>query len=322
MFLQLKSLSKLTLFLLITFLFSGILAGSFYLVTGGKLNNVTGFILPVTYMFMPMLAVLIVEKLIYKSNIRQRLLISFEVNYWWLAAIILPVVIIGATFFISLLLPGIQYSPEMSGFFGKLEGLLSAEEIEKAKADLQKLPVHPAFLTLLQGIVAGATINAVAAFGEELGWRGFLVDQFRKVHFLTAAVTIGFIWGIWHAPLILMGHNYPQHPQMGVLMMTVWCILLSPVFLYITIKTRSVIAASVMHGVTNGIGALAVMLVEGGNDLTIGATGLAGFLALAVIIFFMFLYDVFISGEKIMLQHISAYLSSKNNTVTDKNPLP
>ena len=32
---------------------------------------------------------------------------------------------------------------------------------------------------------------------------------------------IGVIWGFWHAPLILQGHNYPQHPWAGVFMMTV-----------------------------------------------------------------------------------------------------
>ncbi len=40
------------------------------------------------------------------------------------------------------------------------------------------MPFSPAvmfWLMLAQGIIAGPTINAVAAFGGELGWRGFLL---------------------------------------------------------------------------------------------------------------------------------------------------
>jgi hypothetical protein len=37
------------------------------------------------------------------------------------------------------------------------------------------------WLALGQGLIAGATINAVAGFGEELGWRGFL---YRELSFL------------------------------------------------------------------------------------------------------------------------------------------
>ena len=31
----------------------------------------------------------------------------------------------------------------------------------------------------------------------------------------------GLIWGIWHAPFIFQGHNYPQYPVAGVFMMTI-----------------------------------------------------------------------------------------------------
>ena len=34
--------------------------------------------------------------------------------------------------------------------------------------------------------------------------------------FLKTSVLTGFIWGVWHAPIILQGHNYPQHPVAGV----------------------------------------------------------------------------------------------------------
>ncbi len=80
-----------------------------------------------------------------------------------------------------------------------------------------------------------------------------------------------------------MGHNYPTYPVLGVFMMTAWCILLSPLFLYITIKAKSVIATAIMHGTVNGTAGISIMILEGGNELTVGLTGLAGFIAISLI---------------------------------------
>ena len=129
----------------------------------------------------------------------------------------------------------------------------------------------------------------------------------NKISATILAVT-GFIWGIWHSPLILMGHNYPQHPEIGVLLMTFWCILLTPLFLYFTVKAKSVIAAAIMHGTLNATAGIAIMVIKGGNDLTVGITGLAGFISLIVVLLLLYLYDNKLSKEKIMTNKISNYL--------------
>jgi uncharacterized protein len=63
-------------------------------------------------------------------------------------------------------------------------------------------------------------------------------------------------------------------------MMTIFCVLFLPTFTLIRIKSRSVIAASILHGSFNALAGIAVMLVQGGNDLLIGNTGLAGLLVI------------------------------------------
>jgi hypothetical protein len=102
-----------------------------------------------------------------------------------------------------------------------------------------------------------------------------------------------------------MGHNYPNHPILGVLMMTIWCILLSPLFLYITIKAKSVMAAAIMHGTLNATVGLSFMTLEGGNELLVGSTGLAGFVALTIITFLFYLYDRYSSKEKLFSSTIN-----------------
>ena len=57
-----------------------------------------------------------------------------------------------------------------------------------------------------------------------------------------------------------------------------------------------------MHGTLNATGALALIMVEGGNDLLTGLTGLAGFIAVGLAVAAFFIYDRFISREKIMFR--------------------
>lgn len=303
-----KKVNRTALFLMLTFVISFSLAGLYKLFGGQYESNLSRTILGVSYMFIPMICVIIVEKVIHKEHLKADLLISFSINRWFFVAWLIMPVISLVTFGVSLLFPGVSFSPEMSGMVKRFEEMLTPEQMEQMKNSMEALPVHPVWISLVQGLIAGVTVNAIAGFGEELGWRGFLLKAFKEMNFLKASVVIGFIWGIWHAPLILMGHNYPQHPEYGVLMMIVWCILLTPLFLYITVKSKSVIAAAIMHGTLNATAGIAIMIIDGGNDLTVGMTGLAGFIALSVVLVLLYLYDSFISRERILTGRLGAGL--------------
>jgi membrane protease YdiL (CAAX protease family) len=225
----------------------------------------------------------------------------------FLVAWLMMPLIIFLTVCINLLFPNVSYNPEMTGFIDRFKDILTPDQIEQMKISLGSLPINIIWLTLIQGLIAGISINAIAAFGEELGWRGFLVHAFKNMHFVKASLLIGLIWGFWHAPMILMGHNYPQHPQVGILMMTILCILLTPILIYITLKSKSVIAAAITHGTMNAVAGISIIAIKGGNDLTSGIAGLAGFLALIVCIFVLFMLDYFITKDKIFLNKINQH---------------
>jgi len=300
-----KRLNQTTLFLLLTFIISFSIAGAYKLIFNGEIANISYTIMGAIYMFVPTLSVIIVKKLICKEKLRNDLQISFKINKWFFAAwFIMPIVAFGALG-ISLLLPGVSYNPEMTGLAERFSAMSSPEQVEQMKAQIAALPISPIWLILIGGLFAGITINGLFAFGEELGWRGFLVYQFRKMSFAKASVIIGFIWGIWHAPLILMGHNYPNHPQFGVLMMVLLCILLTPILIYFTLKAKSVIAAAILHGTMNATATISILPISGGNDLLAGSTGLAGMIALVIVILSIYIYDHYISAEKIMNTIIS-----------------
>lgn len=292
------ALKKTGLFILLAFSLSWLIAGVFYW-SGGKLQSGAGMVMALVYMAMPMVAALLVQKVFWRQPLREPLRISFKFNRWWLVGWLLPPVIAFATLGVNLLWPGVSYSPDMEGLYERFAAMLTPEQIAQMRAQAAAMPVHPIWLGLAQGLFAGATVNAVAAFGEELGWRGLMLRELGFLGFWRASLLIGLIWGLWHAPIILLGHNYPQHPQAGVFFMTDFALLLSPLIGYVTLKARSVIAASVMHGTVNGTFGLALMLLRGGNDLNTGVTGTSGLIVLLAANLLLFAYDRFLAKRPI-----------------------
>ena len=58
-------------------------------------------------------------------------------------------------------------------------------------------------------VIIQTTIISCAALGEEGGWRGYMMPKLIELLGLKKAVVIGgIIWGIWHAPLTCVGHNF------------------------------------------------------------------------------------------------------------------
>lgn len=240
-------------------------------------------------MLLPMVAVIITQAM-YKEPVLQGLGISFKINRWWIFGWTLIPVITLAIIGVTLLMPGAEWTPDS----------------ETIQAILKSLPEGVGVwgiigITLISGMISGITINAVFSFGEEIAWRGFLIELFKGKKFLIVAIWTGIIWGIWHAPIILNGHNYPQHPVAGVFMMVIFCLLLTPMLMYFRQKSGSVIVPAIMHGTFNAIAGLSLIVVSPVNDLLYGAPGLAGMITLLAADVCLFLYDRYVSKEKIFL---------------------
>ena len=82
-------------------------------------------------------------------------------------------------------------------------------------------------------------------------------------------------------------------------MMVIFCILLTPMMIYIVIKSKSVITAAIFHGSNNAICGITLLYLSGGNDITNNVTGIAGFIALLLVNCAFFLYDKYITRENI-----------------------
>ena len=281
-------------------LFSWAVFGAIYFASGGNIqaNKLLYTVIESMYMLFPMIVAGALQ-LIRKEPFKSTGLLRFKINRTWLVALLLPVIAVTLSVFISALMPGVR----LHYGSGQIVSQFGMDETAAAALDAQLSSMPPAVLIgveLVSGLFAGCTINALFAFGEEYGWRNYMVSALKDAGFWKKALFIGFIWGIWHMPLILLGHNYPQHPVLGVGLMCVECILLGTIELYLVLKSGSVFPAAIFHGTTNALAGLVLMLVEGGNDLTIGLTGIAGFVTKILIIAGIWIYDKYISKDGIM----------------------
>ena len=137
----------------------------------------------------------------------------------------------------------------------------------------------------LAALTVGPLFNTIFALGEELGWRGFLLPKLLPLGQWRAILLSGAIWGIWHAPAILQGHNYPTMPVAGVFMMIVFTVLLGAIFSWLYLRTRSPWAPALAHGSINASAGLPLLFLTG-VDISIGGTivSVIGWIPLALFV--------------------------------------
>ena len=153
-----------------------------------------------------------------------------------------------------------------------LSGLVAA-----AGADQPLDPDTVFYVLLPMSIVLGPLINLPFGLGEELGWRGYLLPRLIPLGRARAFILLGLLWGLWHAPLIWAGFNYPGHPIGGLAIM---CLLTTAFGWFVnamTLHYRSTLLAAFIHGAVNAQGfGIWMWLFPGVHPLLGGGVGLTG----------------------------------------------
>ncbi|UXD22487.1 hypothetical protein IPA_05410 [Ignicoccus pacificus DSM 13166] len=135
---------------------------------------------------------------------------------------------------------------------------------------------------LVEGLVAGYTVNAVVALGEEIGWRGFMFKVLRGNR-LTKSIVIGTVWALWHWPLIVLGYlNFPQSKALGIPIFALTLIPMTYVMLFFR-EREGVYSTAVLHGVTNGVLGMEYLALSQLPDWLRPPSGLWGALAWIII---------------------------------------
>lgn len=136
-------------------------------------------------------------------------------------------------------------------------------------------------------------IATLTAFGEELGWRGFLTTALSPLGFWRTALISGILWGIWHAPIILLGYNFLRTDFTGLLLMCGFTLFVGVLLQWSRYWTGSVWPAAVGHGALNAAVPLTLVLLPADADAALAsALGVPGWILMALVVLVLILCGV------------------------------
>jgi len=143
---------------------------------------------------------------------------------YWLWAFLLPLLMLGSSIALSLLL----------GY--RSVGSLPAS-------------VHGSVMNLLLKMALTTVIAMPFAFGEEFAWRGYAQDKLiRQFGLLRGLFLLGLLWGLWHSPLYYLMDTFPNHPLLGPFVMTpIDNILVVVPFAWFYIRSKSIWVPTFVH---------------------------------------------------------------------------
>lgn len=167
--------------------------------------------------------------------------------------------------------------------------------VREISANLSAGGVAPALplliaLAAMQTVFFGPILNLVPALGEEWGWRGYLLPHLeRLLPARVAVITSGIIWGVWHLPLTLMGHNYGRQttgfPYTNIIAMVLFCVVIGIFFADLTQRTGSVLTPALAHATLNACAGIGMLFTTAHTPFLgpapTGVFGATGFIVLA-----------------------------------------
>lgn len=207
-----------------------------------------------------------------------------RLRFFLLAVLGPPVVVLSSIALSALIYPELLDLAGLSGLRAQLAQLPAEAQ---AKIDQLGGPRVLLLLGIAQGVVLGPFINGLFAFGEEWGWRGYLLERLRPLGQWRALVLSGAIWGLWHTPFNVLGYNYALHRATGFLFFTVFCVLLGILLGWMRLATGSLWPAVLAHGSINALAPLIAGLGYADRPLDVlkvGISGWPGWLVLAALV--------------------------------------
>lgn len=196
----------------------------------------------------------------------------------WLmvAGWLVPPLLVGLGILLSAALGFVQLDLTFAAF---------AAELEKAVPVGTPLPpVQVIVFAQLAMIPVGGLFNSLFAFGEELGWHGWLLPALRPLGTWPALILSGVIWGAWHSPVILLGYNFGRTDLTGVLLMIGGCVAWGILLGWLRLRSASVWPAVIAHGSLNAAAGLVLIVAATQPDMALaGPLGVATWIVLALL---------------------------------------
>ena len=205
--------------------------------------------------------------------------------WMYLAAYLVIPALIAAGIGLSLLI-GYQHWTDPIQVIQRMiaQQLGAAHQSPPPGASLPQLAMITLVSQLVLAFTLGIVINMIFTFGEEFGWRGYLLVRLAPLGGPQAAVLTGIVWGLWHAPLIIVtSYNFPGHPWLGVGEMVLVTVVLGVIYAWLRFRSGSVWPSTLAHAAANAqVGFALLVLAPAGDSLFRPPLGLIGVAPAAV----------------------------------------
>ncbi|MEM2603645.1 MAG: CPBP family intramembrane glutamic endopeptidase [Candidatus Korarchaeum sp.] len=184
----------------------------------------------------PALGVAIIS-LAYFGELSERLLHPSFAHRYLIHSIILPIVIVSLGSLITVL----------------INERISLPSVSLSQLSLSELPSDElvSLMLMVSGFLSGITINALASLIEEIGWRGFMLEETMRYGFLRSSLVVGLVWGVWRLPIgFLYTKVYPKHSDaLGLLAFLSLTLVISPILAWLRVRSRSLYPVALFSGV-------------------------------------------------------------------------
>jgi len=175
---------------------------------------------------------------------------------------------------------------DFSGYARSFEGLGMGE---------LALPAGLLVALQLAAIPLNAVVSAPFALGEEVGWRGWLLAALRPLGTWPAVLVTGVVWGLWHAPIVLLGYNFGRTGADGLLLMVGACVVLGVALGWLRLRTGSIWPPTFAHSGFNAAAGLSVLVADASDSSDPAVTGPLGVVTWAV--WAMVMVGLLLAGE-------------------------
>lgn len=124
----------------------------------------------------------------------------------------------------------------------------------------QLLPAHgvspalPFLVSLVFSMTYVTLFSIPLAFGEELGWRGYMLTRLIDAGMPKPILLSGLIWSVWHVPLIVAGiYVGGPFPVVTIVLFMINVTAIGYVFARLRLATGSIWACVLLHASWNAI---------------------------------------------------------------------
>jgi membrane protease YdiL (CAAX protease family) len=194
-------------------------------------------------MFGPMLAAIVMRLFVSREGLRGSLGLRQPLKHY-LTAVFAPILFITTICLIMALIGAARFAPpqeQMPAFILPILVLLLIPEI-------------------------------IVAFGEEYGWRGYLLPRLMPLGEIRASLILGIVWALWHTPVLLAGVLYGGNNFWLALPIFVFTVTMST-FAYTWLgraSHHSSTLASIFHGSSNWFANKVAIFLAAGSLLSFG----------------------------------------------------